>query len=385
MSRKVARRPFSPVPLDGGHLRELRHVCGLFEGAEAGYRTLLPFIADGLQRGERALHIVDPAAKASHLERLAAAGIGVPEALDSGQLEVATWEEAYLRGGQFNGPAMVNFIREVLAAGRERGFPMTRTIGYMEWAVPSVAKVDDLIAYESQIEVALRGLPDPVICSYDLERHPASLVARIRDVHHVALVRGELRRSGVGRTRPRERILRAASELFSTRGIAATGIDTLIEVAGVAKATFYRQFPSKDDLVVAWLRDERTRWFDRVLQKAKDSVTSPDDLIPAMFDAAVEWLEVEDFRGCPYLNTSAEIPDPFHPARRAVEDYLEEVEGYLRDALIAMGRPHAASLAPQLQTLMAGGLMLSAAHRTTAPLRAARDAAIGLLREDHAA
>jgi len=371
----------SPMWLAGGELRDVRHVCGLFDGPEASYRTLLPFIVDGLRDGQGALHIVDPARRESHLARLTAAGVDVQGALEGGQLEVLTWESAYLRGGGFDRAAMAQLLAATMAEGRDRGYRLTRVIGWMDWATSQVPGVGDLATYEMEVDAALRGQPDPVICVYDLERHRTSLLGTIQGVHPLAIVDGQLR-GRPGPAQPRDRILRAASELFGRRGIDATGVDTLIQVAGVAKATFYRQFPSKDDLVLAWLLDGRTRWLERVRGNAEASARSPEELIPRFFDAVAEWLEADDFRGCPYLNAAVEIVDPTHPARDAVRAYLSEVESYLRRALSASGHQAASPLAQQLQALLAGAISLSVAFRTPEPVLAARHAAMTLLRAD---
>lgn len=379
MSVDEAGRLWPPIQIAGGELRDHRHVCGLFEGSEPAYQTLLPFIADGLERGDRAFHIVDRGEQATHLERLAAAGIDVQEAVDAGQLQVETWDNTYLRGGRFDRGAMVNLIVEALAEGREHGYQVTRLIGFMGWAYPDVATAKDLASYESQVEAALRGMPDPVICVYDLERLSSSLLIQMLGVHPLGIVDGGLRRTAGVPFSPRDRILEAASELFPARGINATGVDTLIERAGVAKATFYRHFPSKDDLVAAWLLDWRTRWLDRARTKAERMADSPDQLIPTFFEVVADWVKAEDFRGCPYLNTAVEIVDPAHPARKVVRNYLAEVEAFLREALTSAGHP--ASLALELQALLAGGISLSVAHRSTTPVLAARDATLRLLRE----
>jgi AcrR family transcriptional regulator len=184
---------------------------------------------------------------------------------------------------------------------------------------------------------------------------------------------------------PRERVLDAASHLFSRYGVGPTGVDPLIEAAGVAKRTFYRYFPSKDDLIVAWLSDPRTRWLDRVRRRAEEIVGGPDETIPAFFDATAEWLEAADCRGCPYLNTAVELIDPAHPAQQVIDDYLSEVRMFLMGVLGST--PHggttegeAARLATQLQMLLTGAISLSVAHRNSTPAREARDAAISLLR-----
>jgi AcrR family transcriptional regulator len=382
VSAEVANQPLVPIALGGGELRQLRHVCGFFEGPEDADRTLVPFIAEGLEHHQRAVHVVEAAARNTHSDRLAAAGIDVRLAIGTGQLVITTWDEAYPTGGRFDRAAMLRYIGGRLRSGHEDGFEITRLIAYMDWALPEMASGADLVAYDQQLDVALRGVPDVVICVYDVQRHRAGVLVRILNAHPVGIVEGELRNAVGSGSLPRERILQAASELFTSRGIAATGVDTLISAAGVAKATFYRHFPSKDDLVVAWLLDWRTRWFDRVSRKAEESAASPDELIPALFDGAVDWLRAGDFRGCPYLNAAVEIVDPAAPARRAALDYVLEVEAYLRRALETLGHADAAALAAQLQTLLAGGISLSVAHGNTQPLLAARAAAVTMLRND---
>lgn len=222
--------------------------------------------------------------------------------------------------------------------------------------------------------------PDVLVCTYDLRHHSARTIADVLGVHGAALVRGVLRTNrGPARASARERLLEAASRLFHEAGIQATGVDALIAAAGVAKATFYRHFPSKDDLVVAWLRDPRARWLDRV--RASVEAQRPDDAqaVALFFEALAEWLEAEGYRGCPYLNTSVEITDPIHPARGVVVDFLQEVEDYLAGLLAAAGYRNTRVIATELQTLAVGSISLAVARRSGAPALAARDAAGRLL------
>ncbi len=356
-----AGHPAFPIQIAGGQLGERRHVCGVFEDPEAAYRTLLPFILDGFERGQRAFHIVDPAERRAHIERLAHAGVDVEEALGAGQLQVETWDSVYLRGGRFDRAATVNLILNALTEGRELGFPITRLIGFMGWTYPDAATAWDLASYESQVEAALRGIPDPVVCAYDLERIPSGLLIQMLGLHPLGIVDGRLRRTAGVPFSPRDRILEAASELFAGRRVNSTGVDMLIERAGVAKATFYRHFPSKDALISEWLLNWRARWIDRLRPKAEAAASSPEELIPVFFDVVAEWLEAEGFRGCPYLNTAVEIVDPAHPARQVVRDYLNEVAGFLRDVLESTGHPAAEARSLELQALLAGGMSLAVA------------------------
>jgi len=87
----------------GGH----RHVCAFFNSLDEQYRVLRPFIKDGVDRGERALHIVDPELRDEHLKRLGEAGIDVERSMASGQLEVRLWQDVYLREDRFDQDAML--------------------------------------------------------------------------------------------------------------------------------------------------------------------------------------------------------------------------------------------------------------------------------------
>jgi AcrR family transcriptional regulator len=363
----------------GESLGDHRHVCALVDGPVDAYEVLLPFILDGFANGDRAFHIVDPEARAAHLERLAAGGIDVTAATESRQLEVATWTDSSLMGGRFDRSSHLARIRQVLEEGPTLGFPVTRAIGTMEWRHDQEPDTD-LLWYESRLSQLLRGHADVVICAYDLNRHSARTIAEVMGLHHAAVIGGVLRASGAAaRLSARDRLVAAASDLFYKKGIKATGVDTLIATAGVAKATFYRHFPSKDDLVAAWLREPRTRWIDDVRLKVAASGADAKGRIPIFFDVVRDWLEEADFRGCPYLNTAVELTGSAHPARTIIRDYLQEVEDYLEGLLAAAGYRDSRSLAAKLQTLVAGAIALAVAGGTGDWVDAARDAAVSLV------
>jgi AcrR family transcriptional regulator len=373
-----------PVNLGGVDLGDHRHVCALVDGPADADDVLMPFIAEGIEAGDRAFHIVDPGVRDEHLGRLSQAGIDVPAALGSGQLEVWTWMDAYLKGGTFDPSAQLAYLRAALDDGVAKGYARTRLIGSTEWALDEPT-VQDLLAYEARIDGMLGNTETSVlVCTYDLKHHSARTIADVIGVHQAALVGGALRSNrGGGQLPARERLVAAASRLFHGAGIQATGVDTIIAEAGVAKATFYRHFPSKADLVVAWLRDPRARWLDRVKAQveARAAGRPPGAAIPLFFEALAEWLEAEGYRGCPYLNTSVEITDPAHPARAVVVDYLQEVEDHLAGVLAAAGYGDSRALAMDLQTLAAGSISLAVARRNNESALSARDAAVTLLRD----
>ena len=152
-----------PITFAGTLLGRHRHVCAFFNARDEEYRVFLPFIKEGLAHGEKAFHIVDPKLRRDHVERLAAAGVDVGAVEKSGQLELRTWQEAYLRGGHFDQVAMLALIEEVLTEGKRRGFPLTRLVAHMEWALEDRPGVDDLVEYETRLNYILPKYPDPVL------------------------------------------------------------------------------------------------------------------------------------------------------------------------------------------------------------------------------
>lgn len=153
----------APVRFAGAVLARSRHVCAFFNSRDEEYRVLLPFITEGVQRGEKAFHITDPALKTDHLLRLEQAGVDVGKAQQRGQLEVLVWQEAYLRDGHFDQDAMLALIEEVLRGGVAQGFPLTRLVAHMEWALEDRPGVDDLVEYETRLNYILPKYQDPVV------------------------------------------------------------------------------------------------------------------------------------------------------------------------------------------------------------------------------
>ena len=151
------------IHLVGTTLDRYRHVCAFFHTRDEEYKALLPFIKEGIERHEKAFHIVDPALRHDHVHRLEEAGIDVTACESSGQLEVRRWEEAYLRQGHFDQHAMLALIQEVLETGKTQQFPLTRLVANMEWALEDRPSVNDLVEYETRLNFILPKYADPVI------------------------------------------------------------------------------------------------------------------------------------------------------------------------------------------------------------------------------
>ena len=180
------------VQFAGGNLGGQRHICAFFNSIDEEHRVLRSFFKDGFDRGDKATHIVDPEKREEHLKRLAEAGINVQQAMDTGQLELRPWREAYLRGDWFDQDAAVALIEEILQSGAAAGYALTRLVAHMEWALLDRPGVNNLVEYETRLNYVLPKYEDPVICTYDLSKFQASLVMDIMRTHPVVIIGGIL-------------------------------------------------------------------------------------------------------------------------------------------------------------------------------------------------
>jgi AcrR family transcriptional regulator len=140
-------------------------------------------------------------------------------------------------------------------------------------------------------------------------------------------------RSSESGSAARERILEAADRLFYRDGLRAVGIDTVIAEAGVAKMTLYAHFKSKDDLIAAYLqrRDERLRaWFAQTVER---HTALSGDPLAALFATLGDWFAEPDFRGCAFINATAELCEPTHPGRLAVAEHQRLFTAFVVEVL----------------------------------------------------
>ena len=183
------------VRLFGENLDEGVHVCTFFRTSDERYRVLMPFIREGMEQGDRALHIVNPSLRSEHAQRIAEAGIDTARAEVEGQLEIIGWDEAYLRDGSFNHSAMLSLLPILLNKGRARGFPTTRFIADVAWVLNTPGAMDQLLEYECRVNLALPKAPDIVICSYDLDKVDAAMVIAAMRTHPIVLIGGIVQRN----------------------------------------------------------------------------------------------------------------------------------------------------------------------------------------------
>lgn len=131
----------------------------------------------------------------------------------------------------------------------------------------------------------------------------------------------------------RERILVTAHELFYANGIRATGIDRIIEQAKVTKATFYRHFPSKNNLIIAFLEYRHQGWIAWFKASIHDNGNTLDALIPTL----LEWFESEDYRGCAFINSVSELGETLLEVMHISQQHKHDMTTIIKDLLLDTG------------------------------------------------
>jgi len=174
----------------------------------------------------------------------------------------------------------------------------------------------------------------------------------------------------------RERLLAAASELFYSEGVHTVGIDRVIEHAGVAKASLYNTFGSKDELVGAYLDSRHAQTAARIT-RALTRYSTPRDRLLGVFEAQGELFAEPGFRGCAFVSASAESPSDV--VEKAAADYRGWVRGLFTDLAREAGVPDPAGLARQLHLLYDGASLSARMDRDPSVAMSARAAAAALL------
>jgi AcrR family transcriptional regulator len=153
----------------------------------------------------------------------------------------------------------------------------------------------------------------------------------------------------------RARLLAVADELFYADGITATGIDRLIAAAQVTKATFYKQYGSKDALILEYI-DGRDRQVRAALSGLLAAQPDPAGVLSAVVDAVVADTARSDFRGDPFLNAAAEFASPAHPVRIAIVEHRDWFTGFLEDRFRELGHPRPGDAADEFSLLRDGAV-----------------------------
>ncbi|SCF36709.1 TetR/AcrR family transcriptional regulator [Micromonospora mirobrigensis] len=176
----------------------------------------------------------------------------------------------------------------------------------------------------------------------------------------------------------RERILETAFRLFYAYGPRGVGVDTVIAESGVAKATLYKHFPRKDDLVLAYLDKVDQAWFGALRAAARAAGDAPRDQLVGMYDALAGACRREGYHGCAFINTAAEFPTGSEVHARTVE-HKDVVRAWVTDLARRAGAAEPELLARQLTLLLDGGLAAGVLDGDPAVAEAAKRSARALV------
>jgi hypothetical protein len=183
-----------PVRLAGSVVSRASHICAFFHSKEEQYRVLMPFFKDGIERGDRCFHILDPEYHDEHVHRLTQEGIDVADARAKGLLDVRTWNEAHVEGGRFDPERWLAKVLELLDPARRAPGTLVRGFANMEWALEDFPGVQRLVEYETWLNYHLPKYVNtaPVVCTYDVTRFGASVVMDILRTHPMVIIGGIL-------------------------------------------------------------------------------------------------------------------------------------------------------------------------------------------------
>lgn len=174
----------------------------------------------------------------------------------------------------------------------------------------------------------------------------------------------------VVRSVARERLLVTAYDLFARRGIRGVGVDEIIATSNVAKATFYKHFPTKNDLVLAFLERREEVWvYGLVVDGIRSRADTPEGQLMAIFDVFDDWFSrPEEFEACSYINVLLEM-GPSHPLGKACLGYLSGLREFLGDLAAEAGLRDPEAFAHSWHILMKGSIVSAAEGDLTAARR----------------
>jgi AcrR family transcriptional regulator len=159
-------------------------------------------------------------------------------------------------------------------------------------------------------------------------------------------------------TAPKDKVFQTAARMFFQHGYRAIGVDTLAADSGIGKMTLYRHYPSKDDLIVAYLKDSDELFWSNFEQITKDVATAREKLL-AFFQALQDYVQTPACYGCPFLNVATEYPETDYPGHQVALEHKRSVRARFRHMAEEAGAKKPEVLADQLFLLMDGAYMAS--------------------------
>ncbi|MDF2451341.1 MAG: hypothetical protein K0S26_845 [Bacteroidota bacterium] len=184
-----------PVTLCGESVSGVKHICAFFDSKEEQYQILLPYYKEGLDNKEEVITILESKSHGEHFKQLSNAGIPVENVLKSGQLKVLASEDTYLKGGAFAAERMFNMLEEALLDAKNGRYNTVRTCGDMDWALKNLPGTDELMEYESRINLLTPKHECTLLCAYDINKISGKAVADILATHSHVIMNGKIHKN----------------------------------------------------------------------------------------------------------------------------------------------------------------------------------------------
>jgi AcrR family transcriptional regulator len=337
-----------------------------------------------MEEGDVAIVVATAAHRRGVQKRLAEAGVDVLAAVENGTFRFLDADQTmrrFLLGGWPDAAEFESVIGGLLRQASQTGRPI-RVFGEMVALLWEAGQVNAALELEALWNDLARQLPFSLFCAYPKQFMTGDDIDAFAQVCglHTAVVPGAKSAHAnaatitvspptttpaqkpaaleSGRAQARERILATADSLFSRRGVHKVGVDELISSSGVAKATFYRHFPSKDDLVLAFLGRSEQRWTRELIEAgAQRRGITPEQRLLAVFDVLNEsFNHPDDFEGCTFINVLLEM-GASHPLGQASIGYLDNLRGIARRWASEAGLREVDSFARSWHILITGSLI----------------------------
>ena len=183
----------------------------------------------------------------------------------------------------------------------------------------------------------------------------------------------------MGRLPPREQLINTAIELFCEYGYHATGIDKIIEKAGVSKKTLYTHFHSKEELLIAALRQYDGLFRNNFMRQVDSLAKTPQEKLLAIFDVAEGWFSQKKFFGCMFINVIGEYSQKDSPIRDICKQFKRLMQNYIRDLCVQAGSEEPDILADKLALLFEGAVVTSQVSQDPDAAKTAKDIARSLV------
>jgi len=184
-----------PLTLCGELFMAPLHVCAFFDSRQEQYDVITPYLKEGLDNNEEVLNILESSAHHEHCCRLEETGIPVKEKLASEQLKVLASEDTYLKGGSFAAEKMLSLLEDTLIESKNAGYDGVRACGDMVWALKNLPGTDELIEYETRLNLLTPKHICSLVCMYDINRFSGRLIADVLATHSHVIMNGKIHKN----------------------------------------------------------------------------------------------------------------------------------------------------------------------------------------------